>query len=163
MITRAKNLDDADIKEIVSILDGWTGKLSWDLLIDSIEERIYVRYTRQALHKHEPIRNAFSLRKKNSIPNIADTKNDVTPEMQVAMDRISKLEAETGRLKVENERLLEQFVRWAYNASTRNLNKEFLNRPLPPVDRDQTPLQKPQLVKATPKAGAGVSGGATHG
>ena len=56
---RSKNLGDAEIKQIVEILDGWTGKLTWELLIDAIELRMFNRYTRQSLFKHERIRHAF--------------------------------------------------------------------------------------------------------
>ena len=62
---RSKNLGDAEIQQIVEILDGWSGKLTWDLLIDAIELRLCYRYTRQALHKHERIRQAFELKKKD--------------------------------------------------------------------------------------------------
>ncbi|KAG1244027.1 hypothetical protein G6F65_022039 [Rhizopus arrhizus] len=55
------------------------------------------------------------------------------PEMQVAMDRIARLEGELARLEAENARLLEQFVRWAYNASVRGLDDVYLNSPLPVV------------------------------
>ena len=48
---RAKNLDDADIEGIVCILDGWDGKLTWEALIEAIELRKRVRYTRQADRK----------------------------------------------------------------------------------------------------------------
>lgn len=63
-----------------------------------------------------------------------------SPELQVALERIARLEGETARLKSENKNLLEQFVVWAYNASTRGLSHDFLSRPLPRVDRDQTRL-----------------------
>lgn len=62
---RAKNLSCVDIKQIVEILDGWSSaKLTWNMLIDQIAVRNYCRYTRQALYKHERIRNAFDLAKK---------------------------------------------------------------------------------------------------
>ena len=48
---RAKNLSDDAIGLIVGMLDGWSGKLTWDLFIDVIERRLRVRYTRQALDK----------------------------------------------------------------------------------------------------------------
>lgn len=139
MTKRAKNLEDADITQIVEMLDGWSGKLSWDLLIDAIEKRRYMRYTRQALHKHERIGQAYSLRKK-SLSALGDSKEKSysSPELQIAYQSLARLTAENTRLKVENEHLLEQFVRWAYNAHTRNLDKGFLNRPLPSVDRDVT-------------------------
>lgn len=147
---RAKNLEDADITQIVEMLDGWSGKLSWDLLIDAIEKRRYMRYTRQALHKHERIGQAYSLRKK-SLAALGDSKEETysSPELQIAQQNLARLTAENTRLKAENEQLLEQFVRWAYNAHTRNIDKGFLNQPLPSVNRDVTKLKISN--KATPK------------
>lgn len=138
---RAKNLTDADIKHIVEILDGWSGKLSWELLIDAIELRLFNRYTRQALFKHERLRNAYELQKKN--PSLVGNQGKTnSPELQMALDRIARLEAENRRLEAENEHLLEQFVRWAYNAHTRGLDKDFLSKPLPGVNRGQTALSR---------------------
>lgn len=135
---RAKNLDDADIKQIVEILDGWSEKLTWDLLIDAIELRMHNHYTRQALHKHERIRNAFELRKKGVADGDGVIRRVQSLELQKALERIARLEVENKRLESENEQLLGQFVRWAYNAHTRGLDKNFLNQPLPPVNRGQT-------------------------
>lgn len=144
---RAKNLDDNDIAEIVAILDGWAGKLSWELFIDAIERRKRTRYTRQALHRHERIKHAFSLRKAAlSEGQEGGVRQVESPELQVALERIVRLEGENERLAAENQRLLEQFVRWAYNAHTRGLDKAFLSRALPAVNRDRT--EKPiKLVK----------------
>ena len=137
--TRAKNLDAAAIAGIVAILDGWTGKLSWELLVDAIERRTHLRYTRQGLDKHERIKHAFALRKKAIAAGRAAGVPDVeSPELQAVMQRIARLEAENDRLGAENERLLGQFACWAYNAHTRGLDRAFLNRPLPAVNRDQT-------------------------
>ena len=61
---REKNLDDTLVAGIVKILDGWTGKLRWEALLDAIERREGLRYTRQTLHRHEKIRLAFTVRKK---------------------------------------------------------------------------------------------------
>ena len=136
---RARNLTDADIQQIVEILDGWTGKLTWNLLIDAIALRLHSRYTRQALHKHERIRHAFELVKNSPAVKGKAKERAASPEMQVALERIAWLEAENTRLKAENERLLEQFVIWAYNAYTRGIDEKTLNRPLPPVNRGRTP------------------------
>jgi hypothetical protein len=135
---RSKNLGDAEIKQIVEILDGWSGKLSWELLIDAIELRMFNRYTRQALYKHERIRHAFDLRKKDLSGSGGEIRKVESPQLQMALDRITKLEAENRRLESENSQLLEQFARWAYNAHTRGLDNNFLNRPLPSVNRGQT-------------------------
>lgn len=135
---RSKNLGDAEIKQIVEILDGWSDKLTWDLLINAIELRVFSRYTRQALYKHERIRNAFELKKSELSEGGKGVPRVASPQLQIALDRIARLESENRRLESENNQLLEQFARWAYNAHTRGLDHEFLNRPLPSVNRGQT-------------------------
>jgi hypothetical protein len=136
---RAPNLADDDIVEIVFILDGWSGKLSWELLIQAIQRRRHVIYTRQALHKHERIKQAFSLRKRllsEAHPGLAPKAD--SPELQAALERIARLVGENARLNAENNALLAQFACWAYNAHTRGLDNDFLSRPLPTVNRGQT-------------------------
>jgi hypothetical protein len=61
----------------------------------------------------------------------------------------ARRDAEIDRLKAENARLLEQFVRWAYNANNRGVSEEVLNRPLPAVNRDSA-LRRPALIKPLP-------------
>ncbi|OOL34699.1 hypothetical protein [Pseudomonas sp. FSL W5-0299] len=133
-MTRSRNLTPDAVEQIVSILDGWSGKLTWDLLIISVARRLRGTYTRQALHKHERIKRAFMLRKQILSTSVG-TRKVVSSEVQVANDRITRLEGENGRLQMENDRLLEQFVRWAYNAYSRGLDEQFLSRPLPVICR----------------------------
>ncbi len=132
---RSKNISDRDIADIVSVLDGWNGKLSWDLLVDAIERRKHVRYTRQTLHKHERIRHAFGLVK--MAPREGPIQREF-PELQLALQQNARLIAENARLVAENQRLLEQFATWTYNAYTRGMDEEFLNQSLPRVNRDQS-------------------------
>ncbi|CRD46310.1 hypothetical protein [Stenotrophomonas indicatrix] len=133
-MSRAKNLNDSDITKIVGILDGWSGRLTWEGLLDAVEKHLYARYTRQALHKHTRIQAAFEQRKLALAGGDRRPRSfDDLPEMQVAIDRIVRLEGELERLEAENARLLEQFVRWAYNASVRGLDDAYLNSPLPAV------------------------------
>jgi hypothetical protein len=130
-------LDDEAIKRIVEILDGWHGPLSWQGLIDQVQIRLYSKYTRQALHRHERIRLAFNATKvRLSGPAAKD--REAKSFVRVPASRISRLEAENQRLQQENDRLLEQFVRWAYNAHTRGVSEAFLNQALPFVDRGAT-------------------------
>lgn len=135
---RSKNLGDSEIKQITEILDGWSDKLTWDLLINAIELRMFSRYTRQGLYKHERIRNAFELKKTELSQGDNDIRRVSSPQLQIALDRIARLESENRRLESENNQLLEQFARWAYNAHTRGLDYDFLNRPLPLVNRGQS-------------------------
>jgi hypothetical protein len=134
--SRAKNLDDRTIEQIVQILDGWSGKLTWEALIEEVSLRLRTRYTRQALHNHVRIKEAFASRKKALTGRDREEIEAESPELQHALQRIARLEVENERLKRENNNLLEQFARWAYNASTRALDEKFLNQTLPPVYRE---------------------------
>lgn len=142
--TREKNIDDEAIDAIVSVLDGWSGKLTWELLIDAIEKRTRRRYTRQALHRYERIHLAFVTRKTALAGGSAENYRviDMAPELKAALEQVERLKGENQRLKAEQHRLLEQFARWAYNAHSRNLTKEFLDTPLPKVDRERTDVTK---------------------
>lgn len=134
---RAPNLNDDAIAVVVGILDGWTGPLSWEDLICQVEVRLHARYTRQALHKHERIRQAFALRRE-FVADEPKPKRIVkgSLERQKDHERIARLTAENQRLEVENNRLLEQFARWLYNAWIRGLDEGTLNQPLPETLRD---------------------------
>jgi hypothetical protein len=63
---RARNLSGTDVDEIVSAINAWQGKLTWDLLLHRIQEMMGQMYTRQAVYKHEKVRQSFS-RKKEAI------------------------------------------------------------------------------------------------
>jgi len=108
-------------------------------LIEAIERRTRVRYTRQALHRHARIRSAFSSRKKalagarQKVGPVADS-----PELAAALQRVERLQGENARLTAENQNLLAQFARWAYNAHSKGLDQNFLNQPLPGVDRQRS-------------------------
>lgn len=132
---RARNVDDKVIGEVLSVLDGWTGKLTWEGLIEAVAARTRQRYTRQALSAHERLQQAFSARKKALSGNpSARGEDSLTPEEQM----IARLEAQVQRLEAENSTLLERFAVWAYNARTRGLDERFLSQPLPQVRRQQT-------------------------
>ena len=144
---RSRNLDDAAISDIVGIFDGWKGPLSWKLLIEAIEELTRVRYTRQALNNHARIKLAFSVRRESlKATGIPMRVNTATPELAALRQVNARREAEIDRLKAENARLLEQFVRWSYNANNRGVGEEVLNRPLPDVNRGHS-LRRPASAK----------------
>jgi len=148
---RSRNLDDAAISEIVGIFDGWTGPLSWKILIEAIEELTRVRYTRQALNNHARIKLAFSLRRESlQAAGVAMRVSAKTPEVDASLQINARLETEIDRLKAENTRLLEQFVRWSYNANNHGVREEVLNRPLPDVNRDSS-LRRTAFAKPPPR------------
>lgn len=148
---RARNLSDKDIERIVGICDGWSGELTWQGLIDAISLHHGVTYTRQALHRHPRIQLAYTLAKKRlEGQGLKKTEAPaaLTPsEATLVLQQQERLKAEVERLKVENARLLEQFVVWAVNAHQAGLDLDYLNRPLPPVDRSQSDKPKTRRMK----------------
>lgn len=137
---RARNIDDLMISQVIGLLDGWASKLSWDLLVDEIEKRVGIHYTRQALDKHARIKIAYQTTKKrlSNASGSQDLKRSYSQELMPTLERLERLAAENARLKAENDHMLEQFVTWAYNAYLKGLTKEYLNTPLPLVDREVT-------------------------
>lgn len=135
---RAKNLSETDIDRIVDIIDGWSGApLTWNRLIDEIERQLFRRYTRQALNRYHRIKLAYAVNKERHPPQAYEN-DSLSPGLRVALEQIEKLTAKTRRLEEENQQLLEQFARWAYNAYQAGISEVQLNRDLPPVNRGQT-------------------------
>jgi hypothetical protein len=135
----AVHLSDQDIKTVVGIIDGWpSGKiLTWQSLLEESFLILRRRYTRQAFARYERIKLSYQVRKRN--PRHGKEKSrGKSIELQKALERIERLEAENKRLETENHGLLEQFVRWAYNAHNKNITEETLNRLLPTIDRKRT-------------------------
>lgn len=135
--TRAENLTDELIEKIVRILDGWSEKLTWNKLIDEIEFRTKNKYTRQALAKHQRIKDAYNLTK-NRVSDVVKELPNMSSEVVALIQKVKRLEAENDRLNFENETLLAQFARWAYNAHSKGVTKEMLDKHLTPVDRGRT-------------------------
>lgn len=133
----AKHLSKRDIEAVVSHILGWGDeKLTWDAVLDAIEPLIGFKPTRQTLHANQDIRDAFKSRKTGIRQRGQDKPKP--SNLNVAADRIAHLRAENDMLKQKNAALLEQFVRWQYNAYKYGLTEAKLNEPLPVIDRERT-------------------------
>lgn len=130
----AKHLTDRDIEKIIGILDGWQGKLTWDALCDAASSQVGKRPTRQSLNAQKRIKAAFADKKERLKRNVAEIRTP--PSLAIAGQRIKRLEEENARLKKENNRLLEQYVIWQYNAYRHGVTEDKLNSPLPIIDRE---------------------------
>lgn len=127
----APKMTDQMINQSVMMLDGWAGKLTWDLYLESLAVEIGHRYTKAAMLRHERIKGAWDHAKNRAQINGEAPRKP--PEVELATARNRELEERVERLTRENNRLLEQFVRWAHNASRRGLSLEDLDRALPYV------------------------------
>lgn len=135
-------LSEKEIEQIVGLLTGWSGKLSWELLLRRAEVLLRRSFTRQGLDKNTTISTAFRQAKsrlRTPLKRSANvTEGDLPPELALAQRRIDNLVAEVEVLKAERDRLLERFATWLYNARSRGISEFDLNRKLPDIDRDSS-------------------------
>jgi hypothetical protein len=138
---RAPDLTEQRIEDVIGIIDAWDGKLTWDMLIDSVAEATGFRYSRFTFAEYPKIANAFSFKKemlrgtwrvepKRSLPR--------DERVFAALEQVGRYKAKIHRLEKENQLLLEQFVTWATNAERRGVTMAMLNAPLPKPERDRT-------------------------
>lgn len=140
---RAPALTEERIQIVLDTLDGWRGKLTWDLLIESVHEATGITYSRFTFAEYPSITNAFAVRKEAL--RSADGKPVREPRDQRLREALAKLEvskAKAARLEVENQLLLEKFVTWATNAENKGVTISMLNKPLPLPPRDRTKKDK---------------------
>jgi len=130
----ARHLTEHHIRVLIDVIDAWPGKLTWEGLCDRAGELLGARPTRQTLNSHRAVKAAFDAKKTQAKTGLMPSKR---PEsLAIAEQRIRKLESEAARLSLENERLIEQFIRWQYNAQKRGISRSMLDEYLPAIDRD---------------------------
>lgn len=134
---RGRVIDERVIEVIEHILDSWTGKLTWDLLIAAIKASIATEYTRQALLNHERIAEAFSLRK-TSLAKEHGRPEPKDARTQGLLKTIETLKIQNARLDNECKGYRAKFIRWTQNALTKGMTEEQLDADLPPVARKAT-------------------------
>lgn len=132
----AKHLSEHHIRVLVDIIDAWAGKMTWDGLCDRAGEVLGFRPTRQTLSTHIAIKTAFHAKKTHLKTGNLPTKRPAS--LGIAEQRIRKLESEIARVILENEGLVEQFIRWQYNAQKRGISRAMLEEALPGIDRDSS-------------------------
>jgi hypothetical protein len=136
---RSPDLTTERISLVLEILDGWKGKLTWDLLLKEVEASIGYRYSRFTFAEYPEIANAFSLRKealRGFLPRERGAPRD--NRVRAALAQAERYKAKAHRLETENQLLLEQFVTWATNAERRGVTLDMLNVPLPKPQRDRS-------------------------
>jgi hypothetical protein len=143
----AKHLTEKDIDAIVNCIVGWgEEKLTWEALCSTVEPFVGKIPTRQSLYAISRVRDAFKSRKASGKAVIAH--NPRPASLEIAAQRIERLQNEMDFLKKQNDALLEQFVKWQYNAFKYNVSERQLNEDMPRIDRGRTVFKKNgKLVK----------------
>lgn len=136
---RGRNIDKIVEQRIIGILDGWSGKLTWDRLIEEVFAQVGHAYVRQALAANEQIFFAYTINRSRVRKAPAEVFDpEASPEVCILKQLNARLSAENKRLLAENNAYRETFTTWAYNASNRGLSNEYLSMPIPLVNREQT-------------------------
>ena len=128
----AKHLTESEIEKVVGLLAGWRGPLTWDVLCERCERLIFRQPSRQTLAKTVRIATAYKTAKDRLKAGAERSTSSI--DIRAAHDRISRLSSQVAQLEAENRLLLEQFVRWQYNANILGFSAAQLNRALPEID-----------------------------
>lgn len=132
----ARHLTERHTQILVDLIDAWSGKLTWEGLCSKGSEVLGFRPTRQTLYAHQAVKEAYDVKKSHLKTGLMPSKR---PEsLAIAEQKIRKLESEVARLTSENERFIEQFIRWQYNAQKRGISRAVLDDHLPVIDRDSS-------------------------
>ena len=132
-----KFIDVKEMKVIESILNKWSGKLTWDLFAVSVARALdKPSISKFTLMSYEPVKQAFNLRKKT----LREAKSTVIASMgDVTIDMLIKENEELRNQISHLKKLLEekeslwadQYRRWQYNLSQMpNVDLATLDRPL---------------------------------
>lgn len=137
--SRAPALTTERIQVVLEVLDGWKGKLTWELLIADVEKATGIAYSRFTFSEYPEIANAFAL-KKDALRGTWNSGPAVPKDERVraALAQVERLQGTVARLKQENMLLKEQFVTWATNAERKGVTLMMLNAPLPKPERDRS-------------------------
>lgn len=132
-----KLIDVKEMKIIESILNKWSGKLTWDLFAVSVARALdKPSISKFTLMSYESVKQAFNLRKKSlreAKSTVIASMGDVTIDMLIKENE--ELRSQISHLKKlleEKESLwADQYRRWQYNLSQMpNVDLATLDRPL---------------------------------
>ena len=136
---RAPDLTPEILQDVMDILDGWKGKLTWPLLLDAVKQKTGILYSRFTFAEYPAVANAFGL-KKDTLRGTWTAAPSVPRDEKVkaALEQAERYKAKAERLEQQNKLLLEQFVTWAHNAERGGVTMDKLNKPLPKPPRDRS-------------------------
>lgn len=133
----AKHLRPSDIDAIIGIINGWpTGKLTWQGICQAAATVIGNAPTRQTMNAHSIIKQAYDAKKSGL--KVHGPRTAMPSSLAVAAQRIARLQTENDALRLKNDALLEQFVKWQYNAYKHGVKEYQINADLPRIDRERT-------------------------
>jgi len=126
-----------DIEATINIINSWKDdKLTWEGICLASEAIVGKKPTRQSLNNNKLIKEAYNAKKKGL--KVHGPRVSLPSSLNAAAERINKMQGEIDALKMKNSALLEQFVKWQYNAYKYGVKEYQLNESLPRIDRERT-------------------------
>ncbi|MCD9475771.1 hypothetical protein [Photobacterium phosphoreum] len=130
---------------VISIINAWEGKLTWDLLCEKVSLALNVKdgVQRQSLSSYKEIQTAYSQKKtalreaKSSLTVVSD---DVDAEY--LRHKIAILNAELSRVNKINEAYKQRFVLWQYNAYKLGIRIDSLDDAIDKLEKPLTELKR---------------------
>ncbi|PKN12712.1 MAG: hypothetical protein CVU69_04945 [Deltaproteobacteria bacterium HGW-Deltaproteobacteria-4] len=128
------------IPKVLSILDKWRGKLTWDLYCQEVAKVLGLESVdRGTLNAYGDIKAAFQKKKENSRKS-SEHNHAKDSTIDVLLKEIAEKESKIIRIEDKLNKYKEQFVRWQNNfymmpgVDLDKLNKE-IDAPLPTIKR----------------------------
>lgn len=135
---KPKLIDVKEMKIIQSILEKWSGKLTWDSFTISVAQALNKSsISKFTLMSYEPVKQAFNLKKQalRKAKSAAITSmEDVTVEMLIQENEGLRDQIIYLKMELQEKELLwaDQFRRWQYNISQMaKVDLATLDQPLP--------------------------------
>lgn len=130
------SLSSQEVRKIEGLIQGWTTKLTWALLVLRIETDLGIKTTRQTLNTYTSIKTMFqdrkqALRGKPTVVLLKFTKQDV-----VLAEQVKRLQAENDALTKRVERQLAFIAEIAAVAKTNPSVMDVLERVKSKVSRN---------------------------
>lgn len=128
MTKRSSNIDFNLEQKIIACIKSIKGKITWNIVINLVEAQSSERYTEQGLRKRSDIAEAYRLQKKIILREKGVQREAF--DIETLSRRLVELEEENKQLKETNNRLINKFTMWAYNAKKKGLSEDVLNQPI---------------------------------
>ncbi|ACA88270.1 hypothetical protein [Shewanella woodyi] len=99
------SLSTTQVRQIEKILYRWSGKLTWEELVDQLENELEITTTRQTLNSYSSISGVFKSTKTRlrGISENYQNSPNVSLEKASLLDKIEKLENEIIGLRTQNQ------------------------------------------------------------
>ncbi len=130
----APHLSAKDIETAITLLDGWSSKLTWELFLRILAMELgngHV-YSKVAMLKHMPIKVAWNQAKRR-LTQEADAvgeKSYGTTAVASLRRMLDDARVDLKEERMKNNDLIEQFIRWQYNAERHGMKLSQLDAPL---------------------------------